>query len=174
MTALLAGAPKVAAVALLTRFTVQGFGPLTHDWQQVIVFLSIASMLFGAFAAIGQRNIKRLMAYSSIGHMGYVLVGLAAGTEAGEAARVHPQRSLREPIVELPGEPQQLPALERRVGHQDRDAAAAIGDVATAVGEGRAGQGGALDGGIGSVRQRSSGRDRQEGGIRGRAGGGRR
>ncbi|MBB3998763.1 NADH-quinone oxidoreductase subunit NuoN [Aureimonas pseudogalii] len=83
VTALLAGAPKVAAVALLTRFTVQGFGPLTHDWQQVIVFLSIASMLFGAFAAIGQRNIKRLMAYSSIGHMGYVLVGLAAGTEAG-------------------------------------------------------------------------------------------
>ncbi|WP_062202983.1 NADH-quinone oxidoreductase subunit NuoN [Aureimonas sp. AU12] len=83
VTALLAGAPKVAAVALLTRFTIQGFGPLTHDWQQVIIFLSLASMLFGAFAAIGQRNIKRLMAYSSIGHMGYVLVGLAAGDEAG-------------------------------------------------------------------------------------------
>ncbi len=83
VTALLAGAPKVAAVALLTRFTVQSFGPMTPDWQQVVVFLSIASMLFGSFAAIGQRNIKRLMAYSSIGHMGYVLVGLAAGTEAG-------------------------------------------------------------------------------------------
>jgi len=83
VTALLAGAPKVAAVALLTRFTVQGFAPLTTDWQQVLVFISIASMGFGAFAAIGQRNIKRLMAYSSIGHMGYVLVGLAAGDEAG-------------------------------------------------------------------------------------------
>ncbi|WP_062016001.1 NADH-quinone oxidoreductase subunit NuoN [Aureimonas sp. AU4] len=83
VTALLAGAPKVAAVALLTRFTVQGFGPLTPDWQQVLVFISIASMVFGSFAAIGQRNLKRLMAYSSIGHMGYVLVGLAAGTEQG-------------------------------------------------------------------------------------------
>jgi NADH-quinone oxidoreductase subunit N len=83
VTALLASAPKVAAIALLTRFTVQSFGPLTADWQQVIIFISIASMLFGSFAAIGQRNIKRLMAYSSIGHMGYVLVGLAAGTEAG-------------------------------------------------------------------------------------------
>ncbi|WP_062233469.1 NADH-quinone oxidoreductase subunit NuoN [Aureimonas sp. N4] len=83
VTALLAGAPKVAAVALLTRLTVQGFGPMTADWQQVIIFISIASMLLGSFAAIGQRNIKRLMAYSSIGHMGYVLVGLAAGNEAG-------------------------------------------------------------------------------------------
>ncbi|WP_279479594.1 NADH-quinone oxidoreductase subunit NuoN [Aureimonas sp. SK2] len=83
VTALLAGAPKVAAIALLTRFTVQSFGPMTADWQQVVVFLSIASMLFGSFAAIGQRNIKRLIAYSSIGHMGYVLVGLAAGTQAG-------------------------------------------------------------------------------------------
>ncbi|NDV85084.1 NADH-quinone oxidoreductase subunit NuoN [Aurantimonas aggregata] len=83
ITAFMAGAPKVAAMALLTRFTVQGFGPLTVDWQQVLVFISIASMVFGAFAAIGQRNIKRLMAYSSISHMGYALVGLSAGTAEG-------------------------------------------------------------------------------------------
>lgn len=83
VTAFFAAAPKVAAMALLTRFTVQGFGPLRLDWQQVLVFISIASMAFGAFAAIGQRNIKRLMAYSSIGHMGYALVGLAAANEAG-------------------------------------------------------------------------------------------
>ena len=83
VTAFFAAAPKVAAMALLTRFTVQGFGPLTGDWRQVIVFVSIASMVFGAFAAIGQRNIKRLMAYSSIGHMGYALVGLAAGDALG-------------------------------------------------------------------------------------------
>ncbi|RYE71280.1 MAG: NADH-quinone oxidoreductase subunit NuoN, partial [Hyphomicrobiales bacterium] len=83
VTAFFAAAPKVAAMALLTRFTVQGFGPYTGDWRQVIVFISIASMVFGAFAAIGQRNIKRLMAYSSIGHMGYALVGLAAGDALG-------------------------------------------------------------------------------------------
>ncbi|MCQ8782661.1 NADH-quinone oxidoreductase subunit NuoN [Mangrovibrevibacter kandeliae] len=83
VTAFFAGAPKVAAMALLTRFTVEGFGPLTPDWQQVIVFISIASMAFGSFAAIGQRNIKRLMAYSSIGHMGYALVGLAAANVSG-------------------------------------------------------------------------------------------
>ncbi|UIJ73622.1 NADH-quinone oxidoreductase subunit NuoN [Aurantimonas sp. HBX-1] len=83
ITAFMAGAPKVAAMALLTRFTVQGFGPLSVDWQQVLVFISIASMAFGAFAAIGQRNIKRLMAYSSISHMGYALVGLSAGTAEG-------------------------------------------------------------------------------------------
>jgi NADH-quinone oxidoreductase subunit N len=57
--------------------------PVAPDWQQIIVFVAIASMLLGAFAAIGQSNIKRLMAYSSIGHMGYALVGLAANTEAG-------------------------------------------------------------------------------------------
>ncbi|MBN9009519.1 MAG: NADH-quinone oxidoreductase subunit N, partial [Rhizobiales bacterium] len=59
------------------------FAPITHDWQQVIVFISIASMVLGAFAAIGQQNIKRMMAYSAIGHMGYALVGLAAGTATG-------------------------------------------------------------------------------------------
>ena len=62
ITAFLAGAPKVAAMALIVRFTVQAFEPLAIDWQQIIVFISIASMGFGAFAAIGQHNIKRLMA----------------------------------------------------------------------------------------------------------------
>jgi NADH-quinone oxidoreductase subunit N len=62
---------------------VSPFAPVTADWQQILSFLAIASMVLGAFAAIGQRNIKRLMAYSSIGHMGYALVGLAAGTQAG-------------------------------------------------------------------------------------------
>jgi NADH-quinone oxidoreductase subunit N len=59
------------------------FEPIASDWQQIIVFVAIASMILGAFAAIGQRNIKRLMAYSSIGHVGYALVGLAANSEAG-------------------------------------------------------------------------------------------
>ena len=83
ITAFLAGAPKVAAMALIVRFTIQGFEPLSVDWQQIIVFISIASMGLGAFAAIGQRNIKRLMAYSSISHMGYALVGLAAANVEG-------------------------------------------------------------------------------------------
>jgi NADH-quinone oxidoreductase subunit N len=68
---------------MLVRVVMDAFQPVTADWQQIIVFISIASMVLGAFAAIGQRNIKRLMAYSSIGHMGYALVGLAAGTVAG-------------------------------------------------------------------------------------------
>jgi len=83
VTAFFAAAPKVAAMAMLVRILVGAFEPVTHDWQQIIVFISIASMLLGAFAAIGQTNIKRLMAYSSIGHMGFALVGLAAGTESG-------------------------------------------------------------------------------------------
>jgi len=83
VTAFFAAAPKVAAMALFVRAIVVPFAPITHDWQQVIVFISIASMVLGAFAAIGQRNIKRLMAYSSIGHMGFALVGLAAGTAVG-------------------------------------------------------------------------------------------
>jgi len=83
VTAFLAAAPKVAAMGMTLRIVVEGFAPVTHEWQQVIVFVSIASMALGAFAAIGQTNIKRLMAYSSIGHMGYALVGLAAGTQAG-------------------------------------------------------------------------------------------
>ena len=83
VTAFLAAAPKMAAMALLVRVVMEAFQPVTTDWQQIIVFISIASMVLGAFAAIGQSNIKRLMAYSSIGHMGYALVGLAAGTVAG-------------------------------------------------------------------------------------------
>ena len=83
VTAFFAAAPKVAAMALFVRLVVDPFASITHDWQQIITFISIASMVLGAFGAIGQRNIKRLMAYSSIGHMGFALVGLAAGTEAG-------------------------------------------------------------------------------------------
>jgi NADH-quinone oxidoreductase subunit N len=83
VTSFLGTAPKVAAVALLVRVMVSPFGHLLVQWQQLIVLVSIASMLLGSLAAIGQKNIKRLMAYSSIGHMGYVLVGLAAGTAVG-------------------------------------------------------------------------------------------
>ncbi len=83
VTAFFAAAPKMAAMAMLVRVVMDGFAPVKVDWQQVIVFISIASMLLGAFAAIGQTNIKRLMAYSSIGHVGFALVGLAAGSEAG-------------------------------------------------------------------------------------------
>ncbi|MFQ5984142.1 MAG: NADH-quinone oxidoreductase subunit NuoN [Alphaproteobacteria bacterium] len=83
ITAFFSVAPKIAAVALFLRILVQPFGELIDQWQQIVIFISIASMLLGAFAAIGQRNIKRLMAYSSIGHVGYALVGLAAGTPAG-------------------------------------------------------------------------------------------
>jgi NADH-quinone oxidoreductase subunit N len=83
VTAFFASAPKLAAVALMIRVVIDAFAPITADWQQVVAFIAIASMLLGSFAAIGQRNIKRLMAYSSIGHMGFALVGLAAGTEAG-------------------------------------------------------------------------------------------
>ncbi|MCA1439124.1 NADH-quinone oxidoreductase subunit NuoN [Ensifer sp. IC4062] len=83
VTAFFAAAPKVAAMSILVRIVINAFEPVVADWQQIVVFISIASMLLGAFAAIGQRNIKRLMAYSSIGHMGYALVGLAAGSMAG-------------------------------------------------------------------------------------------
>ena len=87
VTAFFAAAPKVAAMALLVRTMVGPFGHVVPDWQQIIVFVSIASMALGAFAAIGQTNIKRLLAYSSIGNMGYALVGLAAGTRRGRAGR---------------------------------------------------------------------------------------
>ena len=86
VTAFFAAAPKIAAMALVIRITVGAF-PLdaggSAPWQQIIAFLALASMFLGAFAGIGQTNIKRLMAYSSIGHMGYALVGLVGGTEAG-------------------------------------------------------------------------------------------
>jgi NADH-quinone oxidoreductase subunit N len=83
VTAFFAVAPKVAALALFVRFMIAPFGPLIGEWRQIIIFLSIASMVLGAFAAIAQQNIKRLMAYSSIGHVGYALIGLAAGTANG-------------------------------------------------------------------------------------------
>jgi len=83
VTAFFAAAPKMAAMALIVRVVVGPFEPVAADWQQIVVFISIASMLLGAFAAIGQKNIKRLMAYSSIGHMGFALVGLAANTQTG-------------------------------------------------------------------------------------------
>jgi NADH-quinone oxidoreductase subunit N len=83
VTAFFAAAPKVAAMALFVRVAIDAFPQITHQWQQIVVFLSIASMALGSFAAIGQRNIKRLMAYSSIGNVGYILVGLAAATVQG-------------------------------------------------------------------------------------------
>ena len=86
VTAFFAAAPKVAAMALLMRVVLAAFPGIAPQWQQIVVFLAIASMLLGAFAAIGQTNIKRLMAYSSIGHIGYALIGLAADSEAGTQA----------------------------------------------------------------------------------------
>ena len=83
VTAFFAVAPKIAAMALFIRVLIYPFGDLIAQWQQIIWFISVASMVLGAFAAINQRNIKRLMAYSSIGHVGYALIGLAAGSEAG-------------------------------------------------------------------------------------------
>jgi NADH-quinone oxidoreductase subunit N len=83
ITAFFASAPKVAAIAVFMRASLGAFPAIASQWQQIIVFVAIASMALGAFAAIGQRNIKRLMAYSSIGHMGFALVGLAAGTSEG-------------------------------------------------------------------------------------------
>src|SRR4051812_3021669 len=83
VTAFFASAPKVAAMAVFARVALTAFPGITVQWQQIVVFVSIASMALGSFAAIGQTNIKRLMAYSSIGHMGFALVGLAAGTVEG-------------------------------------------------------------------------------------------
>src|SRR5262249_36630384 len=83
VTAFFASAPKVAAIAIFMRVCIGAFPNIMVQWQQILVFVAIASMALGAFAAIGQRNIKRLMAYSSIGHMGFALVGLAAGTPEG-------------------------------------------------------------------------------------------
>jgi NADH-quinone oxidoreductase subunit N len=83
ITAFFAAAPKVAGIAMFVRTTIVAFPGIVPEWQQIVVFVSIASMALGAFAAIGQRNIKRLMAYSSIGHMGFALIGLAAATSDG-------------------------------------------------------------------------------------------
>ncbi len=86
VTAFFASAPKVAAAAMFARIMYDAFGDAPEAWRQIIVFISIASMFWGSVAAIGQTDIKRLMAYSSIGHMGFALVGLAAGTEQGAQA----------------------------------------------------------------------------------------
>ena len=86
VTAFFATAPKVAAIALFIRVTVEAMGSAFDAWQQIIIFLALTSILFGAVAAIGQTNIKRLMAYSSINNVGFALVGLAAGTPEGVAA----------------------------------------------------------------------------------------
>jgi NADH-quinone oxidoreductase subunit N len=86
VTAFFATAPKVAAMALLARVTQDAFGAIPRDWGQVLALISVASMFLGAVAAIGQRDIKRLMAYSSISHMGFALMGLAAGTAQGVQA----------------------------------------------------------------------------------------
>lgn len=83
VTAFFAACPKIAAMGILVRIIFEAFPELTTQWNQVIIFISIASMILGAFGAIGQTNIKRLMAYSSIGNMGFALVGLAAGNREG-------------------------------------------------------------------------------------------
>ena len=83
VTAFFSSAPKVAAMAMTVRVFMGAFPNILGQWQQIIIFIAIASMLLGSFAAIGQRNIKRLMAYSSIGNVGYALIGLAAGTAEG-------------------------------------------------------------------------------------------
>jgi NADH-quinone oxidoreductase subunit N len=83
VTAFFAAGPKLAAMALFLRVMIGPFGDLLAQWQQIVVLISMASMVLGAFAAINQKNIKRLMAYSSIGHVGFALIGLAAGDEVG-------------------------------------------------------------------------------------------
>jgi NADH-quinone oxidoreductase subunit N len=83
VAAFFSAAPKVAAMALLMRVTLDGFAGIKPQWQQVVTALAIASMVLGAFAAIGQSNIKRLLAYSAIGNIGYALIGLAAGSPEG-------------------------------------------------------------------------------------------
>ena len=86
VTAFMATAPKVAAIALFARVVYDGFGGVVGDWQQIVAFLSLVSVFWGGVAAIGQTNIKRLMAYSSIAHMGFALMGLASGTAFGVQA----------------------------------------------------------------------------------------
>jgi NADH-quinone oxidoreductase subunit N len=86
VTTFFASAPKVAAIAMLVRVSVTALGPATGSWQQILIFMALASIILGAVGAIGQTNIKRLLAYSSINNIGFALVGLAAGTERGVAA----------------------------------------------------------------------------------------
>lgn len=86
VTAFFASAPKVAAIALTVRVIIDAFGSQASTWQQIIVFVALASIVLGAVAAIGQQNIKRLLAYSSINNVGFLLIGLAAGTPQGISA----------------------------------------------------------------------------------------
>ena len=86
VTTFFGSAPKVAATALTVRVAIEALGPAGLDWQQIVIFVALASIIFGAVAAIGQTNIKRLMAYSSINNVGFALIGLAAATPAGVAA----------------------------------------------------------------------------------------
>jgi len=86
VTAFFATAPKIAAMSLLLRVLNEPFGDMTEQWRQIILFVAVASMVLGAFAAIAQTNIKRLMAYSAIGHVGFALVGLSSGTQDGVQA----------------------------------------------------------------------------------------
>ncbi len=86
VTAFFASAPKVAAMALLVRVAVEGMGPAFEEWRQIVIFMALASTILGGVAAIGQRNIKRLLAYSSINNVGFALVGLAAATPEGVAS----------------------------------------------------------------------------------------
>jgi NADH-quinone oxidoreductase subunit N len=83
VTAFFAAAPKIAAIALFTRVMASAFPDMMSEWKQVVIFMSIGSMLVGAFFALVQTNVKRLMAFSSIGHVGYALIGIAAGTQLG-------------------------------------------------------------------------------------------
>ena len=86
VTAFFATVPKLAAVGVLLRVLFDCFGQIVESWQQVIIIISVLSMFLGSVAAIGQNNIKRLMAYSSIGHIGFVLMGVASGTDKGVSA----------------------------------------------------------------------------------------
>ncbi len=86
VTAFFASAPKVAAMALLTRVAIEGMGPATFEWRQIVIFMALASTVLGGVAAIGQPNIKRLLAYSSINNVGFALIGLAAATREGVAS----------------------------------------------------------------------------------------
>jgi NADH-quinone oxidoreductase subunit N len=86
ITAFFASAPKVAASALLIRITIEAFGNQLAAWQQILIVVSLMSIIIGAVGAIGQQNLKRLLAYSSINNIGFLLIGLAAGTEQGVAA----------------------------------------------------------------------------------------
>ncbi|WEK46937.1 MAG: NADH-quinone oxidoreductase subunit NuoN [Candidatus Andeanibacterium colombiense] len=86
VTAFFASAPKVAALALTARVTLDAFGNQVDAWRQIVIFAALASIVVGALGAIGQANIKRLLAYSSINNVGFILIGLAVGTQAGASA----------------------------------------------------------------------------------------